>query len=87
VKYLRPINGLKGIVYDKLGEVEFRKVITEAICKAVPSEVKFEMSHIQGSSRLCEVSFVSKICMCISFTSLVREGDVRDFPECMCMII
>ncbi len=65
VKHLRPINGLKEVVYDKLGEVEFRKVITEAICRAIPSEVKFEVSHIQGNSRLCEVSYSSKECFSI----------------------
>ena len=56
LKYLRSTNGLKYIVYDKLGEVRFREVIIDAICTVVPPEIKLEVSHIQGRSRICEVS-------------------------------
>ncbi|KAG0611643.1 hypothetical protein M758_7G154700 [Ceratodon purpureus] len=52
LKYLHPINSM---VYDGLGEVKFRKVIVDEICKVVPSDMKLYDSHIQGKLRLCEV--------------------------------
>jgi hypothetical protein len=53
LQLLGPTNALK---YNlELGEVKFREEIVEAICALVPSGTRFEDSHIQGRSRLCQV--------------------------------
>jgi hypothetical protein len=38
------------------GEVEFRKKVVAAICKLVPPDVKYDVSHVKSMERLCEVS-------------------------------
>jgi acylphosphatase len=48
-----PTNGL---IYNEVsGEVKFREEIVEAICELVPPETRWDDSHVQGRSRLCEV--------------------------------
>ncbi|KAG0562698.1 hypothetical protein KC19_9G165700 [Ceratodon purpureus] len=53
LKYLRKLNG---VVYEEHGEVKLVKEIVDEICKVVPAEIKMEDSHIQGRSRICNVS-------------------------------
>ncbi|KAG0600756.1 hypothetical protein M758_11G058300 [Ceratodon purpureus] len=52
LRYLQPVNSM---VYDKLGEVKFRRAIVEEICKVVLPRTRLEDSYIQGKSRLCKV--------------------------------
>ena len=53
LKYLLKSNG---VVYEGFGEVKLVKEIVDEICKVVPPEIKMEDSHIQGRSRICNVS-------------------------------
>lgn len=53
LKYVRKLNG---VVYEGFGEVKLVKEIVDEICKVVPAEIKMEDSHIQGKSRICNVS-------------------------------
>ena len=51
---LRPFNGL---VYDRNSKeaVAYRKEIVSNICEAIPSSNRYDESHVQGRSKLCQV--------------------------------
>lgn len=54
LKILGPTNHIS---YNKVfGEIKCRKEIVQAICKWVPPETRWYDFHIQGKTRLCEVS-------------------------------
>lgn len=53
LKYLQSVNGL---VYDGGSEFRFQQVIVDEICRVVPAEISFDVSHFQGRSRICNVS-------------------------------
>ena len=54
---LKWFGGFNGLVYDRHSKevVAYRKTIVSNICKAIPSDIKYDESHVQGRSKLCQV--------------------------------
>ena len=53
-RVLGPVNGME---YDGVDEVAFRKNVVAAVCKSIPPDVKYDVSHVQALPRLCKVIF------------------------------
>ncbi|KAG0604323.1 hypothetical protein M758_10G162600 [Ceratodon purpureus] len=56
-EWKKALDGLKSInsLMMKDGEVHLRREIVDAVCKLVLPETRWDDSHIQGRSRLCEI--------------------------------
>lgn len=53
---LSKVPGQNGIEYvEAVGEVTYREKVVAAICKLVPPDVKWDISHVQALPQLCEV--------------------------------
>jgi hypothetical protein len=54
---IRWFGGFNGLVYDRDSNevVAYRKEIVSSICKSIPSDIKYDESHVQGRSKLCQV--------------------------------
>ncbi|KAG0588621.1 hypothetical protein KC19_2G256600 [Ceratodon purpureus] len=50
-RVLGPVNGME---YDGVDEVAFRKNVVAAVCKSIPPDVKYDVSHVQALPRLCK---------------------------------
>lgn len=55
VKELRSINGLSFANYGN-SEVTYREAVVKAIFKAVPPDLLYDTSEVQGCDRMCKVS-------------------------------
>jgi hypothetical protein len=47
--------GINAMEYRGEGHVEFRKKVVAAVCKLVPPDVKWDVSHVRSVERLCKV--------------------------------
>ena len=54
---LRSFGAFNGLVYDRHSKevVAYRRKVVSNICKAIPSDIKYDESHVQGRSKLCQV--------------------------------
>ena len=54
---LKLFSAFNGLVYERHSKelVAYRKEIVSNICKAIPSDIKYDESHVQGRSKLCKV--------------------------------
>jgi hypothetical protein len=60
--------------------VKFLEKVVDAICKAIPSEIRLEDFHIQGKLRLCKVTIHGCNCNFL-FINLKKIVEVlRNFP-------
>ncbi|KAG0559588.1 hypothetical protein KC19_10G116300 [Ceratodon purpureus] len=56
-EWKKALDALKSInsLMMRDGEVQLRKEIVDAVCKLVLSETRWDDSHVQGRSRMCEI--------------------------------
>jgi hypothetical protein len=54
---LKLLGAFNGLVYERHSKevVAYRQEIVSNICKAIPPDIKYDESHVQGRSKLCEV--------------------------------
>ena len=54
---LKLFGAFNGLVYERHSKevVAYRKEIVSNICKSIPSNIKYDESHVQGRSKLCQV--------------------------------
>ena len=54
---LKWLGSSNGFVYDQSSKlvVVYREKIVSTICKAITSDIKYDESHVQGRSKLCQV--------------------------------
>ena len=54
---LKWFGAFNGLVYDRHSKevVAYRKEIVSNICKSIPSDIKYDESHVQGRSKLCQL--------------------------------
>ena len=49
------LESIKGLMKESMDDVKFREEIVKVICQKVPSETRWDDSHVQGRLRICEV--------------------------------
>ena len=59
LRILESINGL--VMKEGMGDVKFREEIVNEVCGKVPSETRWDDSHVHGRLRSCEVGDCSNI--------------------------
>lgn len=56
VRALSVLGGLNGMEYvAAVGEVTYREKVVAAVCKLIPPDLKWDVSHVQSTPKLCEV--------------------------------
>ena len=73
VHALSVLDGLNGIEYvGAVGEVTCREEVVAAVCKLIPPDIKWDVSRVQSTSKLCEVwkHLIFKIFVLVHWNSL-----------------